>query len=156
MDEVLSNLNKDEVKKLVKYMMNQAEIVASGGVTGTQPPPRLELLPIDFKLNGPATYSSCSHRITNALCMRRSRSKPDGSREEEGAKAVFTKEDQILLEILRRKQRAIDDKKSAIKNTPTSFMPRVNIATYAYSAERTSNTYALACTPEWINDFLCI
>ena len=51
MDEVLSNLNKYEVKKLVKYMKH-AKLVASRGVTGTQPPPRLELR-IDFKLNGP-------------------------------------------------------------------------------------------------------
>ena len=78
------------------------------------------------------------------------------AKEEEGTKVVITIEDQALLEILRRKQRAIDDKKSAIKNTPTSFMPRVNIATYVYSAKRTSNTYAFACTPEWINDFWCI
>ena len=54
MDEVFSKLNENEVKTLVKYM-RQAEIVPSRGVIGTQPPPRLELLPFEFKLDGPAT-----------------------------------------------------------------------------------------------------
>ena len=69
MDEVFSKLNKDEVKTLVKYI-KQSEIVASGGVTGTQPPPRLELIPVDFKLDVPATYMSWSRRITGALAGR--------------------------------------------------------------------------------------
>ena len=69
MDEVFSKLNEDEVKTLVKYM-KQAEIVASGGVTGIQPPPRLELLPVEFKLDGPATYLSWSCRIIGALAGR--------------------------------------------------------------------------------------
>ena len=69
--------------------------------------------------------------------------------EEEG----IIKEHQALLEILRRKQRAPDDKKSVIENTPNSFMPSGNVATYAYSTKVTSNTHALASTPEWINDF---
>ena len=65
------------------------------------------------------------------------------AKEEEGTKVVFTEEDQALLEILRRKQRAADD---------TSFMSRGNTATYAYSATSTSNTNTLASTPEWIID----
>ena len=69
MDEVLSKFNEDEVKTLVKYM-KQAKIVAFGGVLGTQPPPRLELLPVDFKLDGPAMYLSWSCRITGALARR--------------------------------------------------------------------------------------
>ena len=69
MDEVFSKLNEDEVKTLVKYM-RQADIVASGGVTGTQPPPRLELLPVEFKLDGPATYLSWSCRIIGGLARR--------------------------------------------------------------------------------------
>ena len=69
MDDVFSKLNEDEVKTLVKYM-KQAEIVASGGVTGMQPPPRLELLPVEFKLDGPATYLSWSRRIIGALAGR--------------------------------------------------------------------------------------
>ena len=68
--------------------------------------------------------------------------------EEEG----IIKEHQALLEILWRKQRATDDKKSVIENTPTSFMPKGNITTYAYSAKGTSNTHALASTLEWIID----
>ena len=66
--------------------------------------------------------------------------------EEEG----IIKEHQALLEILRRKQRAPDDKKSVIENTPNSFMPSGNVATYAYSTKVTSNTHALASTPKWI------
>ena len=58
-------------------------------------------------------------------------------------KVMFTEEDQALLEILRRKKRAAYD---------TSFMPRGNIATYAYSAKGTSSTHTLASTPEWIID----
>ena len=68
-----------------------------------------------------------------------------------GVKVVFTEEDDTLLEIFRRKQRSTDDKKSVIENIPTSFMPRGNIATYAYSAKGTSNTHALASTPKSIN-----
>ena len=45
-------------------------MVASGGVTRTQPPPRLELLPIEFKLDGPATYLSWSRWIIGALAGR--------------------------------------------------------------------------------------
>ena len=45
------------------------------------------------------------------------------AKEEEGTKVVFTEEDQALLDILRRKQKAADD---------TSFMSKGNIATYAY------------------------
>ena len=59
--------------------------------------------------------------------------------EEEGAKVVLTKEDQALLEILKRKQRVAYD---------TSFMPRGNVATYSYSAKGTSNTHTLASTVE--------
>ena len=59
-------------------------------------------------------------------------------------KVVFTEEDQALLEILRRKKRAAYD---------TSFMPRGNIATYAYSAKGTSSTHTLASTPKCIIDF---
>ena len=72
--------------------------------------------------------------------------------EEEGAKVVFIEEDQTRLEILhsctrvmlslKRKPRAANDKKSVIENTPTSFMPRGNRVTYAYSAKGTSNTHA--------------
>ena len=58
-------------------------------------------------------------------------------------KVVFTEEDQALLEILRRKKRVAYD---------TSFMPRGNVATYAYSAKGTSSTHILASTPEWIID----
>ena len=56
---MFSKLNEDEVKTLLKYMKH-ADIVAFGGVRGTQPPPRLELLPVEFKLDGPATYLSWS------------------------------------------------------------------------------------------------
>ena len=38
-----------------------------GGVTGTQPPYRLELLLPDFKLDGPTTYLSWLYQITGAL-----------------------------------------------------------------------------------------
>ena len=58
---------------------------------------------------------------------------------EEGAKLVFTEEDQALLEILRRTKRASYD---------TSFMPRGNIATYAYSTKGSSSTWTLASTLE--------
>ena len=58
--------------------------------------------------------------------------------EEEGAKVLFT-EGNTLLEILRRKQKVADD---------TSFMPRGNVATYAYLAKGTSNTHTLASTVE--------
>ena len=69
MGEVLSRLNEDEVKTLVKYI-KQAEIVAIGGMMGTQPPTRLELLPVDLKLDGPATYLSWSRQIMGALAGR--------------------------------------------------------------------------------------
>ena len=72
MDEVLSKFNEDEVKTLVKYM-KQDEIVASRGVMGTQPPPRLELLPVDFKLNGPATYLRWSCQFTGCLGTEKER-----------------------------------------------------------------------------------
>ena len=50
--------------------MKWAEIVAFGGVTRTQSPPRINLFPVDFKLDGPATYLSWLHRITGALARR--------------------------------------------------------------------------------------
>ena len=68
---------------------------------------------------------------------RRSPSKPDGSKRREGTKVVFTEEDQALLDILRRKQNAVDD---------TSSMSKGNTATFAYLATSISNTNTLAST----------
>ena len=50
--------------------MKHAEIVASGGVIGTQPPPRLELLPVELKLDEPTTYLSWSRWIIDGLAGR--------------------------------------------------------------------------------------
>ena len=57
------------MKTLLKYM-KQVDIVASRGVTRTQPPPRLELLPVEFKLDGLATYLSWPRWIIGALAGR--------------------------------------------------------------------------------------
>ena len=70
---------------------------------------------------------------------------------------VFTEEDQALLEILKKKQKAAGDgdKKSVIEDA--SFLSMGNTATYARSTEGTGNTHALASisttrSPEWIVD----
>ena len=39
-------------------------------MTGTQPPPKLELLLVNFKLDGPAMYLSWSYQIMGALARR--------------------------------------------------------------------------------------
>ncbi|KAJ4737614.1 Transposon Ty1-H Gag-Pol polyprotein [Rhynchospora pubera] len=79
--------------------------------------------------------------------------------EEEDTGVVFTEEDQALLDVLSRKQKAASngDKKSVTEDASTSFLPRGNIATYAHSTQGTSNTHALASlstnrSPEWIVD----
>ncbi|XP_020263960.1 uncharacterized protein LOC109839912 isoform X2 [Asparagus officinalis] len=53
---------------------------------------------------------------------------------EEEADVVFTEEDQALLEVLRRKQRAAGDgdKKSGTEETSILFFPRGNTTTYAH------------------------
>ena len=56
MDEALSKLNVEEVKKLVKYM-KQTEIVAFGDA-------------VDIKLDRPAMYLSWLHWITGSLAGR--------------------------------------------------------------------------------------
>lgn len=56
MEKLFKKLDEDVVKVLLK-LMKQTE----GSTSGTQQqPPRLDLLPVDLKLNGPATYLSWS------------------------------------------------------------------------------------------------
>jgi hypothetical protein len=59
---------------------------------------------------------------------------------------VFTEEDKILFEILRRKQIAASDgdKKNVSEEASTSSFLLGNTATYAHSTKGTDNTHALA------------
>jgi hypothetical protein len=73
---------------------------------------------------------------------------------------VFTEEDKIFFEILRRKQIAAGnrDKKSVSEETSTLSFPWDNTATYAHSTKDIDNTHALASistirSPEWIVDY---
>ena len=55
----------------MEKLFGKLKAEASTVITGTQQqPPRLELLPVDLKLDGPATYLSWSRRITGALAGR--------------------------------------------------------------------------------------
>ncbi|KAJ9550922.1 hypothetical protein OSB04_014967 [Centaurea solstitialis] len=68
MEKLFGKLNEEDVKVLLK-LVKQAE--TSTVVTGPQQqPPRLELLPVDLKLDGPTTYLSWSRRIMGALAGR--------------------------------------------------------------------------------------
>jgi hypothetical protein len=73
---------------------------------------------------------------------------------------VFTKEDEMLFEILRRKQITAGngDKKSVSEEASTSSFPWSNAATYAHSTKGIDSTHAFASistirSPEWIVDF---
>lgn len=69
MDKVLAKLDPAEVQTLLEFM-RKAEGSTSATVQGSQQPPRLELLPVDLKLDGPATYLSWSRRVMGALAGR--------------------------------------------------------------------------------------
>jgi hypothetical protein len=75
------------------------------------------------------------------------------------AGVVFTVEDKMLFEILRRKPIAAvnGDKKSVSEEASTSSFSWGNTATYAHSTKGIDNTHALASistirSPEWIVD----
>ena len=69
MEKLFGKLDEDDVKLLLK-LVKGAEGSSSMAISGTLQPPRLELLPVDLKLDGPATFLSWSRRISGALAGR--------------------------------------------------------------------------------------
>jgi hypothetical protein len=65
MDIIFKKLGEEKMKVLIRFMKT------SETPTSTQPPIKLDLPPVDIKLDGPRTYLSWSRRITCVLGGKR-------------------------------------------------------------------------------------
>jgi hypothetical protein len=65
MDTIFKKLDEEKMKALIRFMK------ASETPTSAQPPMKLDLPPVDIKLDGPGIYLSWSRRITCALGGKR-------------------------------------------------------------------------------------